>query len=835
MPIAVSDFEKLGIFYLGKRYDLSVGRSTDELFLYDSTDLLTHAVCIGMTGSGKTGLCLDLIEEAAIDGVPVIAIDPKGDISDLLLTFPSLSKEEFLPWVSEEDAKRNGLTLEQFAEQQSKRWREGLAQWHQDGDRIGRLRQSAEFAVYTPGSRAGRPVSILGSLNHPSNEVRQDSDAYKEKINSTAGPLLAMLGLDTDPLKSREHILLATILAKSWSQNKDLSLADLIQLIQKPPLTTIGALDLESFFPAKDRFAFAMAINNLLAAPGFDAWLKGDPLLIDTFLYTKTGSPKVSIFSIAHLSDSERMFFVTLLLSQIVSWMRSQSGTTSLRAIIYMDEIFGFFPPVSNPPSKLPLLTLLKQARAFGLGIVLASQNPVDLDYKGLANAGTWFIGRLQTERDKLRVLDGLEGAASEAGSKFDRQAMERTLAGLTRRVFLVNNVHAEKQEVIETRWSLSYLRGPLTKAQIKSLMNTPNEDAPPAGSSPGNGVMSGTVTPNAAAGEGITTGNVAGTASSQSNHAGAVPPGAGGKPALPPGVKEFFLSTRAPGDIVYKPLIVGAASIRFTETKSKLDQMTEKVFLAELRDDPVTLSWSDATEQRFSIRDLDSSAPSSGTFLAAPPPASNPTMYKAWSKQLIDWLVSHEKFHLLFSQATEQYSLPNEPERQFRIRLNDCAVAARDKIVQQLRKKYAPKVTALQDKILQAQQKLQREQDEAKEHEMQAAISIGATVLGAFAGRRSLGRGASAAAREAARVATQKQEIARAEELVANYKQQFDKLQEEFAQEAAAIRAKYEASNEKLETINVPAKKSNITVNLVALVWAPHTRTANGALTPVW
>ena len=471
MPFTVNDFEKLGVFYLGRRFDAVAGKPTDELFLYDSNDLLTHALCIGMTGSGKTGLCLDLIEEAAIDGVPVIAIDPKGDISDLLLTFPNLSKEEFLPWVSEEDARRAQCTTEEFAQRESKRWTEGLAGWQQDAARVKRLHESADFAVYTPGSSAGLPVSIVGSLSAPDLTTRDDRDAYKERINSTAGPLLAMLGLDTDPLKSREHILLATILEKSWSAGKDLEFADLIQLVQKPPVRTIGALDLESFFPEKARFEFAMSINNLLAAPGFESWLEGAPLSIDQFLYSKTGKPKVSIFSIAHLSDSERMFFVTLLLSQLVSWMRSQSGVTSLRAILYMDEIFGFFPPVSNPPSKLPLLTLLKQARAFGIGVVLASQNPVDLDYKGLANAGTWFIGRLQTERDKLRVLDGLEGAASEVGTKFDRQAMERTLAGLSRRIFLVNNVHSDKHEVIETRWTLSYLRGPLTKSQIKKMM----------------------------------------------------------------------------------------------------------------------------------------------------------------------------------------------------------------------------------------------------------------------------------------------------------------------------------------------------------------------------
>src|SRR5687768_9276930 len=231
-------------------------------------------------------------------------------------------------------------------------------------------------------------------------------------------------------------------------------------------------MDLDSFFPSNDRFELAMALNHLLASPSFASWMEGDPLDIPTILHTPAGKPRLAIFSIAHLGDAERMFFVSLLLNQVLGWMRAQSGTTSLRAILYMDEIFGYFPPVANPPSKLPLLTLLKQGRAFGLGVVLTTQNPVDLDYKGLSNAGTWFIGRLQTERDKVRVLEGLEGIAVGTGQKFDRQEMDQLLAGLSTRIFLMNNTHDELPEVFQTRWTMSYLRGPLTRTQIKSLMD---------------------------------------------------------------------------------------------------------------------------------------------------------------------------------------------------------------------------------------------------------------------------------------------------------------------------------------------------------------------------
>src|SRR5688572_4368033 len=470
----MQDFEKLGVFYLGKRYDLEAGKARDEeLVLYDSKDLVTHGVCVSMTGSGKTGLCIAILEEAAIDGIPAIVIDPKGDLANLLLTFPQLRAEDFRPWINEDDARRKGVAPDEFAAQQAQKWREGLASWGQDGQRIARLREAADFTVYTPGSTAGVPVSILKSFAAPPREMVDDVEIFRERINTTATSLLGLLGVDADPVQSREHILLSTILGHAWQQGRDLDLAALIHQIQQPPMTKVGVMDVESFFPSKDRFALAMRLNNLLAAPGFETWMSGEPLDVGAFLHTGAGKPRISIFSIAHLGDAERMFFVSMLLNQVLGWVRTQSGTTSLRAILYMDEIFGYFPPVANPPSKQPLLTLLKQARAYGLGILLATQNPVDLDYKGLANAGTWFIGRLQTDRDKQRVLDGLEGAAAAASSRFDRATMDRLLSGLGNRVFLMNNVHEDGPDIFETRWVMSYLRGPMTRAQIKQLSGT--------------------------------------------------------------------------------------------------------------------------------------------------------------------------------------------------------------------------------------------------------------------------------------------------------------------------------------------------------------------------
>ncbi|HEY5884001.1 MAG TPA: hypothetical protein VIT88_04905, partial [Pyrinomonadaceae bacterium] len=524
----MENFEKLGAFYLGRPYDLKEKKHKDGLLLYDSKDLVTHAVCVGMTGSGKTGMCIGLIEEAALDGIPSIIIDPKGDLPNLLLTFPELRPEDFAPWVNEGDAQKKGLSSAAYAAQQAEFWKNGLAQWGQDGARIKRLREAADFRIYTPGSNAGIPVSILKSFAAPPSQIVEDDELLTERVNTTATSLLGLLGIDADPIKSREHILLSNILSKEWTAGRDLDIAGLIQQIQSPSLTRIGVMDLDSFFPPKDRFELAMSLNNLLAAPAFAAYMEGEPLDIQNILYTPSGKPRVAIFSIAHLNDAQRMFFVSLLLNQMLGWMRTQSGTTSLRAILYMDEIFGYFPPVANPPSKLPLLTLLKQGRAFGVGVVLATQNPVDLDYKGLANTGTWVIGRLQTERDKARILEGLEGVAGGTGLKFDRQEMEQILAGLETRIFVLNNVHEEGTEVFETRWAMSYLRGPLPRNQIKTLMAPVKSAAPQEVPPPG------TVIANQPFAASATVPAVAANEPAKSQ-----------EPILPPEVPRYFVPVR--------------------------------------------------------------------------------------------------------------------------------------------------------------------------------------------------------------------------------------------------------------------------------------------------
>src|SRR5512146_3068951 len=454
-------------FYLGRAYDPIKQTVTEKEITYDPADLTTHAVVTGMTGSGKTGLCIDLLEEAALQGIPAIIIDPKGDLTNLILHFPDLAPQDFQPWIDADLARRAGKSLEQLATDASISWRAGLKEWGIPQEKILALKNAAQFAIFTPGSDAGIPVSVLSSLAVPEIPWKDNREILREKIASTVTALLGLVGYnDIDPLRSREHILLANIFETAWSQGRDVELAELILQTQTPPFEKLGAFPVDTFFPAKDRMELAMVLNNILASPAFETWREGQPLDIASMLYTEDGHPRHSIFYLAHLSDAERMFFVTLLLSSVETWMRTQTGSSSLRALLYMDEIYGYLPPQRNPPSKQPLLRMLKQARAFGLGLLLATQNPVDVDYKALSNAGTWFIGKLQTEQDKNRLLDGLESAAGS----ISRIVFDKLISSLGKRVFVLHNVHTARPQVFQTRWTMNFLAGPLTRVQVPAL-----------------------------------------------------------------------------------------------------------------------------------------------------------------------------------------------------------------------------------------------------------------------------------------------------------------------------------------------------------------------------
>ena len=801
----MTDYEKLGAFYLGKRYDTGAGALTDDLVLYDSKDLTTHAVIIGMTGSGKTGLGIGLIEEAAIDRIPVIAIDPKGDLGNLLLSFPGLKGADLEPWVNRTEAENQGLSAIDYATQQAEFWRKGMAEWDQGVERIAKLRDAAEFAIYTPGSTAGTPIAVLRSFAVPPEAIRADADLFRERVQTTATSVLALLGLEVDPLTSREHILLANVLQRAWAAGTDLDLARLIAQVQDPPFETIGVMPLEQVFPKKDRFGFAMQLNNLLAAPGFEAWMQGVPLDASRLLFTESGKPRVSVLSIAHLGDQERMFFVTMLLNDLIGWMRQQPGTGTLRAILYMDEIAGYLPPVANPASKPLFLTLLKQARAFGLGVVLSTQNPADLDYKALSNAGTWFLGRLQAERDKARVMEGLEGVTQSG--RFDRNAMEQLIAGLGKRTFLLHSVHESAPEVFQTRWTMSYLAGPLTREQIRKL-------------SPGTGPATAATKPASAA---PSTGLL-------------VTDSAAGPPAVPPGVPQFHLPATG-ADVTWVPGVLGVADVAYGNAKLGIDQSERVVHVAPFLEGPVAVDWGEADALEIGAEQIAEGAPAGGRFGRVPAAVTAKGLAE-WERSYARWLRTTQALTLYRSPSFRVLSSPGESERDFRVRLQQEAREQRDTRVAQLREKYAPKVQALQAKLQAARDRIAREQGEASADKLQTAVSMGSAILGAFLGRRKFSSTTlsrmGTAARGVGRMQKSSGDVTRAEGSAEQVEARLAALEQEIEAEIGKVESGFDAQQEPLETVSVKPKAGALSVHAVGLAWTPWRETPTGRQ-PAW
>jgi hypothetical protein len=774
-----ADYEKLGLFYLGKRFDLATNTRHEDLILYDSRDLLTHAVVLGMTGSGKTGLGITLLEEAAIDGVPVLAIDPKGDLTNLLLTFPSLAPSDFAPWVDEGEAARKQMTVDAYAAEIAQRWKDGLAEWDQDGNRIARLRAAADVRVYTPGSRAATPLAILGQSGQVRHETAEDAQG---RIAATAAGLLGLVGMTDVQPHSRELALVSAILQTRQGEG-DTDLAWLVQQIQRPSFERVGVLDLETFYPARDRQDLALKFNSVLAGPGFELWSTGEPLQAGSMLFTPDGRPRIAIVSIAHLDEPQRMLVVSLVLNAVLQWTRRQTGTSSLRALVYMDEVSGYLPPVANPPSKAPLLTLLKQARAYGVGITLATQNPVDLDYKALSNIGTWFLGKLQTERDKARVLDGLEGLAGG----LDRQTIDKALSTLRGRVFLMHNVHEQGPVALETRWALSYLRGPMGREELQRFAS------PQAGTAPAAPAAAPAATPSA-------------------------------KPTVPAGVREYFL--KGTGASTYRPVLYGAARIHYTDTRRGVDLVRSFQAAVPFAEGAIPIDWQnadDAVEPPDSL--IEPKTVPAATYGALPKAALNPKQYVDWSRDFADWIVQSQPLKLFSAPALKLMSEPGENERDFRIRTQQATRELRDGAVETLRARFAPKVARLEEKRRKAQEQVDREQQQVSQQKLQTAVSLGATMLGALMGRRAvslstLGR-ATTAARGVSRSMKEGQDVERAQVKVQEVEAEIAALNADLEREIAALDGSAN-SNAPLDVIEIKPKRGNVDVRIVALAWQP-------------
>ncbi len=804
-----------GKFYLGHTLE------PKKALLYDPDDLTTHAVVVGMTGSGKTGLCIDIMEEAALQNIPVLLIDPKGDITNALLHFPDLLPSDFQPWINPDEARRQGMTVEQAAEETATLWKDGLSEWGISSDRIRALKNAAQFTVYTPGSDAGIPVSILASLKVPNLDWSGNKELLREKISGTVTAILGLVGMDDiDPVSSREHILLSNIFENAWSQGKSLDLSELILQTQNPPFEKLGVFDVGTFFPDKERFALAMKLNNILAAPSFQSWIEGQPLNIDELLFMPDGRPRHSIFYIAHLSDDERMFFVTLLYSAVETWMRAQAGTTGLRALVYFDEIFGYMPPVSNPSSKQIMLRMLKQGRAFGVGQVLVTQNPADLDYKALSNTGSWFIGKLQTENDKNRLLDGLEGAAPG----LDRKHYDDLISTLDKRVFLLHNVHDKEPQLFKTRWAMNYLAGPLTRNQIPALNALAGVQPVPKETDvqPVTQAQWVDVSPDP----------------QPSTRPSPSIPGSASRPAVPTGIDEYFLPNNLtlsqaakvaqitlPSDaqsqgILYKPALLAQADVRILQTKYSLDYETQQTALITDPDRRGTTRWEEWLANPIDGRSLDRDATPQARFSTLEAPFSDGKILRALKTDFVDWIYRKLDVKVRGNAKLKVFTGPKVSQAEFR-RL--CAYAAREGRDAELKKveaSYEKKLATIEDRLKREERELRADEAELRERRMEEYGTHAENMLSLLSRRR---KRLSTSLTKRRLTEQAKADVEESIEAIEEYERQINNLEQEKAQALQDVNDKWADIADDMEEIPVRPYKKDILIDLFGVSWMPY------------
>ncbi|MGE5375192.1 MAG: helicase HerA domain-containing protein [Bacteroidota bacterium] len=829
-------------FYLGRAYDPITRTTTTEKVYYDPADLTTHAVVTGMTGSGKTGLCITLLEEAALKGIPAIIIDLKGDLTNLLLHFPDLAPQDFQPWIDLEMAHGAGKTLEQLALDASTSWRIGLREWDISEQEILALRNAAQFAIYTPGSDSGLPVSVLSSLAAPKLDWKSNRESLREKVASTVTALLGLVGYDdVDPIRSREHILLANIFESYWSQGKDIELAELILQTQNPPFEKLGAFPVNTFFPAKDRMELAMALNNILAAPAFEVWREGQSLDIQSMLYTEDNRPRHNIFYLAHLADAERMFFITLLLSAVESWMRTQSGATSLRALLYMDEIFGYLPPQRNPPSKQPLLRMLKSARAFGLGLLLATQNPVDLDYKALSNAGTWFIGKLQTEQDKNRLLDGLESASGG----LSRSVFDKLISSLGKRVFIMQNIHAPEPVLFQSRWAMNFLAGPMTRTQIPALNRLagirPVEPAIDPGDTQPSRPLSATMPAASVSAPDLEPTTVMSRVP--------VPPsplprttadGSVTKPPIPAWIKEYYLPQNyslpeafsaarqtMPAEVmiegvIYRPTLLASARVRILDRKLGVDTEIVRTALVDQVEKRGTVRWEDYVYQGPSLEDVDTSPLPSARFGTVDAPLNDTKLMTALQKDFTDWVYRTSAVKARANQALKVFAGPDISQAEF---MKACADAARDARDAEVEKKEATvlrRIKVLEEKLLRENRELREDEAELSNRKMEEMGTHFENITGLFGGRRKASRLSSSLSKR--RLTEQaKADVEESQDAIEDFKTQIAELERQRQEMIAEIQDRWGKVVSNMTEVTVVPKKTDVFVTLFGVAWMPH------------
>ncbi len=778
-------YEKLGLFYLGRELNFDSQEQESMPLLLKSKNLTTHAAIIGMTGSGKTGLGIGLIEEAIMDGIPSIIIDPKGDMGNLLLCFPELNPDDFVPWIDPLEAEKKSVGPEEYASQKAKMWEEGLLSWGQTKERIASLNQKTNFTIYTPGSSVGVAVSVLESFAAPSAEVLADIDTLNGVVNSAVTSLLSLVNIKADSTKSREYVLLSSIFLHYWRKGEGLDMEGLIGNVVNPPFKKIGVFGLDTFYPQPERMELAMSLNGVIASPAFSAWTQGQPLDIQRILYDENGKPNTAIFSIAHLNESERMFFVTMLLNRFVDWMRRQQGSSSLKTLLYMDEIFGYFPPSANPPSKKPMLLLLKQARAYGVGIVLATQNPVDLDYKGLSNIGTWLIGRLQTTQDQNRVIDGIAGSSDKA---LDKKAIRKLLSDMQGRQFLLRSAHLDDVLLFETRWVMSYLKGPISLPDIAKLMEERKSEL--------NDMVESEAVPQKSIG----------LTSAVLEH----------PPLIADTIKQlFYLHPVEVETCVFEPWLAARGSVRFFNAKRNIDQVIDisaRIYLDENFSQP---DWELSEENPYVVDELVQDAPPGSNYYPIAAPFTTMRDLRSYTRSFSNFLYQNKRLELFRVSTLKLESDPGESMADFRVRLSDRLREIKDQEVTKLEEKYRVKQKRLEEKIERSSQKIVKEKADVKAKTTDTILSFGAAVLGAFFGRKSLSVStiskASTGIKNAGRLAKEKGEVKHAEEMLVKLQAEVETLAMEIEEKTGEIADKYALENFEVETFSIKPRRSDV------------------------
>ncbi len=804
-----------GSFHIGNAIDAATGKAGADEVVIGSSDLTTHGVVTGMTGSGKTGLAVVLLEEARLAGIPTLVLDPKGDMTNLALVFPDLQAASFRPWVSEADAQAAGVTADEYAENQATVWREGLAANGIGPDRLQALHDAGDVTIYTPGSTAGVPLNVVGSLRAPPLSWDTDAEALRDEIEGTVTSLLALVGIAADPLSSREHVLLSNLIENAWRAGRNLDLGTLIGEIQAPPIRKLGVFEIDQFFPPADRTKLAFTLNALIASPTFAAWSEGEPLDPQTLLFTSDGKPRCAVVYLAHLSEEERQFVVTLVFSKLVTWMRAQEGSPDLRALAYMDEVFGYVPPSASPPPKKPILTIFKQGRAFGLGLVLSTQNPVDLDYKAMSNAGTWLVGRLQTENDKARVLEGLRSAAGTTAVA----ALDTAIGGLGKRQFLLVSAKSSAPRLLTTRWAMSYLCGPLTKEQIARLKPEPAATTPSA--------------PERAV-EVVERADAPGVAPSPAP----VPPelAADETPIPPPvavGVAVSYLDPAAPwgsavgaavGSTRLRAFLAARVALRYDDSAADVDEQEEFEAVYGPLDQGLDLA--SGTQVDYDDRDFGTAPPAGVSFVLPRASVAESTFFTQTAKEIERNLVERRPLELQRNRALKLVSRPGESADDFVSRCDAAAQERADADAAKIRDRLEAKRDRLNAALAQAQRRVEELDTDTRTRQANEMVAGAGAVLGALLGGRRSARSITSAfggamsrrgmtARTSERRATAEAKVERTTDDLAD-------LEQEILDEVAEIDERWKATAGEVDTLTIRLEATDVRVVETRLVWVP-------------